>query len=306
MVPDVGKGGSRKDASWVRLAQRLQKDGCAVLTFDFRGCGENRGSEQLLPRFWVLFQANKGVLLPYVRSGGRNPPASLDASRFPAAYLPWLVQDIVAARHFVDTLHEEGKVNSHNLVVIAAGEGAGLTAFWLAAECRRQKAALGLMAAPGTAESRDIVAVVWIDSQMTLGPLNVLANLRLLQAPFAKERGLPKMLFVYDDNTGGAAARNKGMMKILNQRADSEKVIAGAGRAGQALLADANGEKVVLDFLSGVRKALEMRAWERRTLQGSGYVWNLGNKPVWAKQFFGTVPMPLPMDLMGFPRLPAR
>jgi hypothetical protein len=159
---------------------------------------------------------------------------------------------------------------------------------------------------PGPAESRDIVAAVWIDSQMTLGPLNVLANLRRLQAPFAKERGLPKMLFVYDDNAGGAAARNKGMMKILNQRADSEKAIAGTGRAGQALLADANGEKEVLDFLSGVRKAHEMRAWERRTLQGTGYVWNLGNKPVWAKKFFGTVPMPLPLDLMGFPRLPAR
>jgi hypothetical protein len=303
MVPEVGRG-SRKDAAWVRLAQRLQKDGCSVVTFDFRGCGENRSSEQLMNRFWV-YQANRAVLLPWVKKGN-GTQASLDASQFPPSYLPWLVQDIVAARNFLDLQHEEGRLNSQNLVVIAAGEGTALTALWLAAECFRHKTTFGLLTVPGPPESRDLMAVVWIDSQTTVGRQSVLPSLRLAQTALARARGLPKMLFVHDGSSAGASGRSKSMMKILNQRPESEKAITGAGRGGQAVLADPEGEKAVLDFLATVRKGHEMRAWDRRTYAASGFVWALSGKQSPAKRFLETVPLPLPLDQLGFPRLPAR
>src|SRR5262245_36031916 len=42
-------GGSRKDPGWEDLATALQKSGCAVLAFDFRGHGESTTVQR---EFW--------------------------------------------------------------------------------------------------------------------------------------------------------------------------------------------------------------------------------------------------------------
>jgi hypothetical protein len=305
MVPDVGMAGSRTDAAWVRLAKRLQKDGCAVLTFDFRGCGENRSSGQLANRFWE-YQANKTVLLPRMKKGAELP-TSLDANLFPPTYLPWLLQDIVAARNFVDIQHEEGRLNSHNLVVITAGKGAMLTAFWFAAEHHRYKTRFGFLTGAGEAESRDIMAAVWIDSHRTVGQQSIPpAASKGLTTFFAREMALPWMLFLYDKKTTGAAARSKGMMKLFKQEAESEKAIGGTGKVGQAVLGEPEGEKAVVEFLAMVRKTHKMRTWARRTSTGSGFIWTLGGSSTQAKKLSEKVPQPLPMDLLGFRQLTAR
>jgi hypothetical protein len=308
MVPEPSKTTSRKDASWVLLAQILQKQGCSVLTFDFRGFGENRkGQDSLPPTFWN-FTANK-VLLNHLKHVGAAPlgnPSTLDGTQFPDAYKPWLVQDIVAARHFLDGKHDAVGLNSHNLVVIGAGEGATLACFWLGAEMSRTKnPGLPPAVAPKPKpEGRDVIAAVWIDASSRLGGDRLAVPLTQLRRQFQQEQA-PRMFFLYDLKAGGYA-RNRTMSDALRVRPEVLKPIEGKGAIGQALLNEQVTVKAVAAMLALLLNKRELRGWESRGLRQSSYVWSLGNKNHLAKGAFAAGPMPLPLDPLGFPRLPAR
>jgi hypothetical protein len=308
MISEPGKDFSRKDPAWILLAQQLQKLDCAVLTFDFRGFGES--DKDSLPFTFWHFTANKVLQnhlkrLGVVRFGN---PTTLDGKQFPPAYLPWLVQDIVAARHFLDSQHDTGEVNSHNLIVIAAGEGTTLATLWLAAEYRRFKSPLlpPALVAKVPAEGRDVIGAVWLDGSFTLGRTSVTGSLATAARQFRQEKTLPPMRFVYDPKAAGARQRNRYLMTTLQQKPTAEKPIDGSSAAGQAVLNDQDAEKAVLEFVSDLVQKHEMRPWDNRGVQRNGYIWTLGGKSHLAKGAFANVPMPLPLDQVGFKLLPAR
>jgi hypothetical protein len=309
MVPEPSKLFSRKDDNWVRLARSLQKLGCSVLTFDFRGFGENGQGLDTLPASFWNYNANRVVLLPHLRKIGATKfgtPTTLDGTQFPPGYLPWLVQDIVAARFFLDVKHDEGELNSRHLIVIAAGEGATLATIWYVSECRRSKAdARSLIARPtGPFENRDVIAAIWLDNRLTLGKLNLTAPLGLVRKTIAAEKTHLSMLFVYDKALDGVAKGNSATMKIFPAGIATEKPIESMGLSGQALLGDRAAEKAILDYVSDLLKKHEMRPHSSRSFLMSLYYWNFNGGSYYARS--GLSPLPLPLDGLGFKLLTAR
>src|SRR5262249_47208553 len=85
-------GGNRQ--GWEKAdgaAEELQRKGCAVLTFDFRGHGD---STKVSPEFWK-FPSN----MNHIR-GAKADKKTIKVSEFRNDYMPMLVNDIVAAKRF--------------------------------------------------------------------------------------------------------------------------------------------------------------------------------------------------------------
>jgi hypothetical protein len=126
MLHDLGR--NRGTPGWRRLAEAIQAEGHTVLTFDFRGHGD---STKVSTKFWA-YSVNKYLPL----SPEQKRLNQLEADRLPTKYLPWLIEDIAAARTYLDLRHDEpdGPVNTFNLVVIGAGKASALGSLWLATE----------------------------------------------------------------------------------------------------------------------------------------------------------------------------
>jgi len=135
---DHKKGGNRQKDGWVDLAERLQKDGYVVLSFDFRGFGDSKSVD---PEFWDM-RKNPQNGPTYVRrkvGKGGMMPTTIDHKDFNTGYYPTLVNDIAAARAFLDRQNDRDQCNSSNLIVIGSGSGATLGAMWIANECHRHR-----------------------------------------------------------------------------------------------------------------------------------------------------------------------
>src|SRR5262245_34038698 len=130
---DPKKGGSRAQDGWDNLAARLQKEGYAVLSFDFRGFGNSKTVEK---SFW-----NNKVNSTYAKRHAAKGTDAIDHKNFNTLYYPYLVNDVAAAKAFLDERNDAGECNTSTLVVIGAGDGATLGAMWAYSEFfrRRQK-----------------------------------------------------------------------------------------------------------------------------------------------------------------------
>jgi pimeloyl-ACP methyl ester carboxylesterase len=301
MVGEPKTGVSRKDASWVRLAGLLQKQGCAVLTFDFRGFGENRTSKDVNAALFWKYPENWSLPGFKPKNPARAPAPALDGMNFRHSYMPWLVQDIVAARFYLDTQHDFTLVNTQNLIIVGAGEGAALTSFWLAGEWKRHKSIRGLRA-DAPSEGRDIIAAAWIDPSPNLAGFAISTALTNLQRQLKSEKALPPMQFLYERKAFRAEGRTRTMMKALHQKASAEKAIDtdSAVLIGQAFVGNPAAEKAVLEFVTEILKKHEMRPHTTRLLRPNDWYWSFGTRSVLAKGLFADVPGAFPVDVFGF------
>jgi pimeloyl-ACP methyl ester carboxylesterase len=134
-------GESSDNKEWNNFAKKLQEKGYAVLTFDFRGHGESTAVQPGMPNpknpklsvrgFWdedLNRQGVKGLALNKPR------PTEIKYADFAPTYYPVLCNDIAAARQFLD---EQPDVNSNNLILIGAKDGATVGALWLNSEFHR-------------------------------------------------------------------------------------------------------------------------------------------------------------------------
>jgi pimeloyl-ACP methyl ester carboxylesterase len=202
------KGGSSQADGWQDFAKKLHEAGYNVLTFDFRGHGESTGVDAA---FWSpMFQHNK--MLPGAMK--TMPPDSISQSTFPSGYYPYLVNDIAAARAYLDRQNDSGVLNTSSLIVIGAGEGATLGALWMEAETKRCKAVIppGALTAPmwpacklDEPEGKDIAAGIWLTISPTLAGRSV--TLGTWMNHVGHTHKVPQV-FIYgkDDTKGDAQA----------------------------------------------------------------------------------------------------
>jgi hypothetical protein len=159
MLHDLGR--DRSSPGWKRLAEALQAEGHTVLTFDFRGHGD---SKKVSTEFWKYsvskFLTSHDAALP-----AEKQPRTLELADLPTWYRPWLIEDIAAARTYLDVHHDEpnGPINTFNLVVIGASQASALGSLWLATEGLRYNGAdVSGKTVLKPPEKLSVLQVVWL------------------------------------------------------------------------------------------------------------------------------------------------
>jgi hypothetical protein len=137
LVPGYGYDSLKSDTKgqWTTLAKALQKEGYSVLMFDFRGHGksaDNRAMDK--PELFCGY--------PFNRLSGQSlaKPAmvkELKKEKFSPGYYPFLVNDLTAARRFLDDKNDALQCNSGRVFVVAEGSICPLVMLWASTEFRR-------------------------------------------------------------------------------------------------------------------------------------------------------------------------
>jgi pimeloyl-ACP methyl ester carboxylesterase len=134
LLPGYKKDPTKGD--WDGLAKRLAGEGYNVLLLHYRGHGKSTDLDAK-PFYGdpVLGPVNRAFVTGY----GRNPPrGSLQMSELKRDYLPMLVNDVMAARSYLERLNDAGAVNVSTTYLIAAGDAVNIAALYWAAEWKRE------------------------------------------------------------------------------------------------------------------------------------------------------------------------
>src|SRR5262249_22254161 len=154
-------GGSCTEDGWDQLAHDLQKAGFCVLAFDFRGHGNSTSIDS------TTFWQDRFNVQSLVK--GYDPNKKTIAIKdFNKGYYPQLVNDIAAAKNYLDTRNDAGDCNSSSVVLIGAQDGATLGAMWLNAELMRYRVTGPLQLAKEPT-GKDVAGAVWLSISPALG-----------------------------------------------------------------------------------------------------------------------------------------
>jgi hypothetical protein len=203
LIPDVNlkKGGGIQQNGWSDLAKTLQKNGYVVFSFDFRGFGESKTVDPV--EFWKhSFNLNN---FKRKTSGGKRLE-KIDYKDFHASYIPYLVNDIAAAKAFLDRENDRKACNTSNLIVIGAGQGATLGAMWVANECKRRKdknPVGSLLPMLGDSEGKSIAGAVWLTISPTLGDRSIPVRTWVVEA--GKTNKIPMAFITGKNDTRGSS-----------------------------------------------------------------------------------------------------
>lgn len=274
--PDLKKGGSSQQEGWADLAASLQAKGYAVLMFDFRGFGESKEVDPSI--FWKQNQ-NKNYIRGSLKQGG-----VIDHKNFNSRYLPYLVNDIAAAKAFLDRRNDDKECNSSNLIVIGAGEGATLGALWMANEARRRKdknPPNALIPSPpnlAEPESKDLAAGIWLSMSPRLGGINVPMSRLVIEV--SRDQKVP-MAFVYGKSDGVADNFARDLVRYINPKGSKDKdfkftnvnPIPDTKLAGHKLLGKGSDTEtfIVNKYLPSVLEARGAKERSTRHVQASEY-----------------------------------
>jgi alpha-beta hydrolase superfamily lysophospholipase len=284
MLHPVGEGKSMKVPEWKNLALTLQKAGYSVLMFDFRGHGDS--TEIASPKdFWNI-KAN--VL--NVKTKNKDEIDVKDYIKQGSAYLPVLVNDIAAARAYLDRRNDNNKdCNTSSIIVIGADTGATLGAIWMNAEGFRYKytpAAAPLMKAEWakTSEGNDIIAAVFLSISPKLENRKVSVSAILKNA--CKDKGTA-VCFLSGKDDAKFAKTMETNLKVAKSNKHQFIVSAEAPTdlSGVKLLtASLKTDGAILKYLDGVvddRKS----EWAEHDFEKSLYFWrSLSGQPSPAKK----------------------
>jgi pimeloyl-ACP methyl ester carboxylesterase len=260
LLTDIG--GSYQQPGWSTLAKRLQAAGFVVLCFDYRGHG---GSTVVDPAFWKV-PANSRL------KGASPKKTSISYKDFPPGYLPVLVNDIAAAKRFLDLKNDKSECNVGNLMVVAAQDGATLATLWLAAESRKPTSKKGEGAGAGASRRvamEDVAGAVWLSLSPTFG--GVRSPLVRLDKWLPPLRDRVPMAFLYgEEDKAAAALANTLYNQVL--RADvpprlKHTTVKGlkTKAAGIDLVQKVPGtDEKIANYLQNVLEAREVPAWVDR------------------------------------------
>jgi pimeloyl-ACP methyl ester carboxylesterase len=198
---------------WDGLALTLADKGFTVLRFDFRGHGKSFVVDA--KQFWAT-RAN----FAYMRSlAVKNPPpVRVDFKDFEnkTGYYPHLVNDILAARVFLDQENDGGTANTSSVYLIGATDTAPLGMLFMAGEWQRPsvipqaRAISTLPAAPvelfgiqSEPAGKDIAGAVWLSATRHPSFSETSVKNLIVAAPDIREKN--PMWFLYGDLDKSAA-----------------------------------------------------------------------------------------------------
>jgi pimeloyl-ACP methyl ester carboxylesterase len=304
---DHRKGGNSHQDGWDRLAAELQKNGYPVLTFDFRGFGDSKTVNKEV--FWDTRRNPQNGPTFIQAPRGSEAPGTIDQKDFRPGYYPYLVNDVMAAKAYLDQKNDNNELNSASVCVIGAGEGAAIGALWMAAECRLRRWKNYGVAVPGTQpnlgepEAGDIACGVW---------LNISPNIGVVRAPvqtwLAEAGGVQQipMAFIHGakDTSGDSIARSclqaiRGNRRVKLSLTGAE-AIAGTTLSGSQLLQESlDTSGYIQKYLGAVMDARGSRQTHRHDLERDAYVWMgpRGNQPQLAKEPGEDKIRPVPLQL---------
>jgi alpha-beta hydrolase superfamily lysophospholipase len=285
-------GGKSHEDGWDRLAGKLQEEGCAVLSFDFRGHGQSTSVD---PDFWKHNLYNRMGL----RNSHKQGPTIAHAD-FKPGYAAYLVNDVSAARLYLDRRNDSGDCNSANIIVIGAEDGATLGNLWLYSEASRFRVTAGNPAFPATLrlsskpESKDVIACIWLSLRPTLARSGVPLQSWLLKT--GREQKIP-MAFIYGKKDKGADAATLRLVQAIKpnyargQKPMGELAATGdwgaeTELAGSKLLASSlkTEEWITQTYLK--KNILEKKAdneWEERGIEKAIFMWRFPGRQQIAK-----------------------
>jgi hypothetical protein len=264
------------------------------LTFDFRGFGQ---STQVKANFWTTFPNSSLLRAP----PGKEAAKRISFKQFPkdARYLKYLVNDIAAARTYLDHENDGGQLNSRRLVVIGAGQGATVGMLWMASEYRRHKAVakdIGqgppmLIKMEEESVGEDVLCAIWLGLSAYLGTTNMSVPLTSCARDIGQTQKLP-MLFVQGKeksantialsclNSIGTFDREKSKMKDKDLDLTGLNVI-DSDLTGTKLLANENVKNIITGkdlYLDLVMQKPRPQQWRERKTTDSYFYWKLGTK----------------------------
>lgn len=272
------KSASSQQEGWSDLAVALQKDGYAVLSFDFRGYGDSKNVNKDV--FWKNIVNKKEV-----RHKGKTLPDQIDSKDFSVGYMKYLVNDIAAAKAYLDRQNDQKACNTSSMIVIGAGEGATLGAMWMAHECRRRKdkfpnPIVGVTAPVlGEPESKDLAAGVFLGISPVLNKKGVTTPMRLWLMEVGQTAKVP-LAFVHgkDDAQGDTLA--SGLAKAVKPNPKGKDLphtlaspIAKTKLQGHKLLDPTLSTRdwLLKTYLPGVMEARGNKEWVERKVGTSAF-----------------------------------
>jgi hypothetical protein len=268
--------GSSQQKGYDELAKKFQAKGFAVLKFDFRGHGKSTGIDPKL--FWKE-PTNRSLVKGWNIT---KPHEKIEFKDMRSGYYPNLVNDIAAAKAFLDKRNDDGECNSSNMVLVGAGTGATLGALWLKGEWYRHQITgmpirLGIWPFDERPEGKDVVCAVWLSFNKSLDAV-ALSPTKLLV--LGKDKKIPSMAFVYGDQDKEGERLAKGIIDKLDPRKKEKqfyasKAIRESKRSkGRELL---SGDLETADWVvAGVSKVLEdkgLNEHKKKRVEDRGYVW---------------------------------
>jgi dienelactone hydrolase len=272
------------------VAKQLAKEGCAVLCFDFRGCGRSRDVE---PEFWDN-PTNRQMVKGYKAD---EPPETIRFADFKPGYLPALVNDVAAARAYLERRNDARDCNAGQLYVIGFGRGATLGQLWIASEWSRYRVTGAQNKIATKPEGRDVAGCVWVDPALALNQQAV-PMLDLMKRATAKKTMLVGLVLADGDDARARFA--KQCQEALNAKGKSPLVATHTVRDGTGSTgARAEVTEQVGKFVAGMRKIQELPLWENRNFGDRRYAWAFpGAAPVAAKDEGEHNFQPVPVDLL--------
>lgn len=298
------KGGNSHQDGWDHLAEDLQKEGYAVLSFDFRGFADSK--EVSRDKFWNRSKAPQNLTLPVA---SRTPDA-IDFKEFRANYYPNLANDIAAARACLDHKNDIREVNSSNLILIGAGEGATLGSLWLATECKRKRSRgflndrrLDL----DDPEARDVACAVWLSISPTLAGISMPVGKWLVEA--GAEQRIP-IGFLYGGDDPASKDLDKHYVEMITSSGYARKTkldftaaaeIPGTKLRGSQLLTKSlNTDQMIKTYLDKVLERRGTREPRSHDPIKTTYYWAFrSGYPVLAKTEQEELIRALPLSQMG-------
>jgi hypothetical protein len=172
----------------------------------------------------------------------------IDYKDFKPAYFPFLVNDLAAARRFLELKNDAGEVNVHSTLIVGAQEGAGLGFLFTAAEYGRiYRVGVTALQSNGTAYNagEDIAGGVWLSLTMrpgmpTGGPNFNMPNW-VKSHPMMKDK--TPMCFIFGEQDRVSKNDSDTLFRIMSgpsvrpeKKLDEVKPIRGTNLAGPALL----------------------------------------------------------------------
>jgi hypothetical protein len=199
-------------------------------------------------------------------------------------YIPYLANDIAAAKVFLDKKNDAGECNTRNLVLLGAETGATLGALWLRSEWLRHSVqnAGGLQPMLNKEpEGKKEIAAIWLSPSPYLG--NSTVDFRgLLNVPTQTGLKQTPMVFAYADGDQSAKNVSKSCEAFLktDKKAPSYKYTAAVEVKGAKKLRGSDllkgslglGEKLV-GYVDDLSESGRTTDWAEQNFGRTSYVW---------------------------------